>query len=227
MTEMQKNPNEDRADLTSGNVRDVNEAVSQTVRHIQETVSANPKLFPHGVNKLIVTAKAMGVEISIDVEGPATAGETEFLEQHQKVRYSPDVVFTIMQRVGRKARGSVQWAAKGLSSPAVSGDSNHDAINLGIWQGIAFQERPGDGPYCDSKNSCWFSVFQDAYGRTDMGIHPDGGVPDATLGCIGIRDADTLPWHEALKGAKGRIVCEVKDGTALEVLDDDRVVEGS
>jgi hypothetical protein len=179
-------------------------------------------LFPFGISKISVTVKVGTAEISVDVEGPHS-GSASFMSEQAEA--TADVVFTITERVGRKARGKVIWASKGLSSSAVSGDSGHDAINIGIWKGVAFQERPGDAPYCDVSGNCWFSVFQDAYGRTDMGIHPDGGVPDATLGCIGLADSDTRPWHDALSGVNGAITCEVKEANNFKTSEDDGVVE--
>ncbi len=127
--------------------------------------------------------------------------------------------------MGKKARGKLDWPAKGLSSKAVSGDSGHDAINVGTWTGVAFQERPNDQPYCDPSGNCWFSVFADNLGRTGMGIHPDGGVVDATLGCIGLRDNDTSAWHDALKGVSGLITCKVQESLNMKTLRDDAILE--
>jgi hypothetical protein len=165
-------------------------------------------LFPHGITKINVSATVSGVSVAIDIEGPQSgtaALRARFVDAGNSVK------FTINQRNGKKAHGTLTWPSKGLSSSVVSGDSGHDAINVGTWTGIAFQERPNDTPYCDASGNCWFSVFQDAYGRTGMGIHPDGGAPDATAGCIGLSDGDTSAWHDALNAVGGVIICEVVD----------------
>jgi hypothetical protein len=190
------------------------EATQQFMRAVIESLSSLPTgsskhmFFPYGITKVNVSVQAGGINITLDIEGPqsgpAVATSAIAIADNS-------LTFTITSRTGKKAHGTLEWPSKSLTSAAVSGDSGHDAINVGIWKGIAFQERPGDTPYCDSSGNCWFSVFQDAYGRTGIGIHPDGGVPDATLGCIGLSTPNTTVWHDALKGAGGLITCEVID----------------
>ena len=124
---------------------------------------------------------------------------------------SPDVVFTIDKRIGLKARGLLSWAAKKLATRAVSGDSGNRAIDVGEWRGTSFQERSGDAPYCDANGLGWFSVFADAHGRTGIGLHPDGGTPDATKGCIGLAVPDTQAWHDALAAVSGCVVVRVQE----------------
>ena len=65
------------------------------------------------------------------------------------------------------------------------------------------------------------ATAQDAYGRTEMGIHPDGGNIDATLGCIGLSAADTMDWHDALKARSGQIGCVVQEQKALTMRSED------
>jgi hypothetical protein len=189
------------------------EAIAQTI--------GSPRWFPNGITKIDLTLKVGGAEFSVKIAGPDTpASSPRFLES-----LVPDLIFTIDQRIGKKARGVLSWPLEGLSSRAVSGDSGHDSINLGTWTGSAFQERPADAPYCDASGNCWFSVFKDAFGRTGMGIHPDGGVADATAGCIGLSDADTKKWHDALKAKAGAITCLVQDAAQLKMSPDDKIVE--
>jgi hypothetical protein len=108
-------------------------------------------------------------------------------------------IFTITQRIGNKARGTLKWPSKNLTAAAVSGDSAHGAIPLGTWKGRLLIDNPNGPGYEDQSGNSWFLVFVDQQGRTDMGIHPDGGVPDATLGCIGLRDPDTSAWESAFR----------------------------
>jgi hypothetical protein len=202
--------------------------LKETLRYLAQGVADVAKLFPYGITKVSVAVKVAGNELSLDVEGPQTAHpDARQMDSSSLARDSTAIVFTITQRIGRKARGRLTWAAKALDSPAVSGDSAHDAINVGSWAGINFMERPGDDAYCDKSGHCWFSVFKDAYGRTDMGIHPDGGVPDATLGCIGLTVAGTQAWHDALQAVQGRVTCEVVEARKISRHPDDGVLERS
>jgi hypothetical protein len=176
---------------------------------------------PIDITKIGLSIKFSGAEFGVTVEGPQAKRSFDLQQQVE----APDITFLIKERLGKKARGRLWWPAKQLSSNAVSGDSGHDAIDIGLWQGIAFQEKPGNAPFCDKANNCWLSVFRDAFGRTELGIHPDGGTPDATLGCIGIEAADTRSWHDALKSVNGRITCEVKNDVNVGILADDSVFE--
>jgi len=117
----------------------------------------------------------------------------------------PDLTFTITQRTGNKAHGTVVWPAKNLSGTAVSGSSGSPFINVGTWTArrVKLLDKPPGSPYCDASSAssatghCWFQAFEDQFGRTEIGIHPDGGTPDATDGCIGLQVANTKPWYDA------------------------------
>src|SRR5215469_14365932 len=91
-----------------------------------ELVDRNLVLFPNGITKIGLTVRMSGNEFTIDIEGPQGHGQAEI----SSFVASTELVFTISERVGRKARGTLVWANKGLSSRAVSGDSGHDAINI-------------------------------------------------------------------------------------------------
>lgn len=136
---------------------------------------------------------------------------------------------TITQRVGKKVRGTLEWFANGLSSSAVSGDSAHDGIPTGTWKGRLFIDNPSGPGYEDKKGNSWFFVFGDQQGRTDMGIHPDGGVADATLGCIGLRVDDTSAWETAFKSltSPSDFSCEVVESLTIQSFGDDGVLETS
>lgn len=138
-----------------------------------------------------------------------------------------NVRFMITERVGKKVRGTLEWSAKGLSANAVSGDSAHEAIPVGIWKGRLFIDNPSGPGYEDRKGHSWFFVFSDQQGRTDMGIHPDGGVADATLGCIGLRIDDTSAWETAFKSlaSASNFSCEVVESLVIQSFGDDGVLE--
>ncbi len=192
-----------------------------------ESVSRRPDgqlWFPNGITKIDLTIKYGGFEFTVGAQGPDTKGTSHLLTGRPLV---PDITFTIDQVIGgKKARGTLSWPAEGLSSRATSGDSGHAHIEAGTWKGIAFQERASnDAPYCDAKNNCWFSVFDDQFGRTDMGIHPDGGTPDATAGCIGLQAEDTKLWHDKLKAKNGEISCLVTLSANFTNSPDDGVAE--
>ena len=132
-----------------------------------------------------------------------------------------DIVFTITSRNGNKALGTLSWAAKELTASVVSGDSNHAATNVGTWTArrSLLLDKPAGSIFCDGITSgssighCWFQAFDDQFGRTEIGIHPDGGVPNATAGCIGLKQADTKAWYDAFFAipAGGTLSVEVKE----------------
>lgn len=132
-----------------------------------------------------------------------------------------DLTFTITSRTGTKAHGTLAWPAKALSAPVVSGDSNHESINLGTWvaQRAYLLDKDSSTPYCDvsggstPRGHCWFQKLDDQFGRTEIGVHPDGGTPDATAGCIGLKIQNTKPWYDAFASvASGTsVTIEVKD----------------
>lgn len=134
----------------------------------------------------------------------------------------PDITFTITQRTGSKAHGTLTWAAKNLSAQAVSGSSSDAAINLGTWNARRpmLLDKPAGSPYCDPSSAagatghCWFQAFDDQFGRTQIGMHPDGGVPDATNGCIGLSSDNTKPWYDAFFAvpADGHVSISVVEG---------------
>jgi hypothetical protein len=191
-----------------------------------ESVSKRPDghlWFPNGITKIDLTIKHEEFEFTVGAQGPDTKGTSHLLIERPLI---PDITFTIDQVIGgSKARGTLSWPAEGLSSRATSGDSGNRHIDPGTWTGIAFQERPNDAPYCDVNNNCWFSVFRDQFGRTGMGIHPDGGVADATAGCIGLQAADTRLWHDRLKARNGLITCLVTQSVNLTNSRDDGITE--
>lgn len=137
--------------------------------------------------------------------------------------------FTITQRVGKKLRGTLVWPAKNLTATVVSGDSGHDGIPTGAWTGRLFIDQPNGDGYRDAQGNAWFFVFEDQQGRTDMGIHPDGGVADATLGCIGIRDADTSAWEVAFRSlsSPSQFSCMVEALPSILDRGDDGLLETS
>jgi len=137
--------------------------------------------------------------------------------------------FTISQREGRKLRGTLVWPAKNLTATVVSGDSAHAGIPTGVWTGRLFIDQPNGDGYRDAQGNAWFFVFEDQQGRTDMGIHPDGGVADATLGCIGIRDADTSAWEVAFKSlsSPSQFSCMVEASPSILDRGDDGLLESS
>lgn len=133
-----------------------------------------------------------------------------------------DITFEITRREGKRAWGTLSWPDKGLSTRAVSGQSDHDAIPLGMWEAprhLLLDREPESG-FCDGiggKGHCWFQAFVDAHGRKQVGIHPDGGAVGATFGCIGISDRDTKPWYDAFfaVGRGQSVSVEVKEGIPL------------
>lgn len=130
-----------------------------------------------------------------------------------------NLTFTITSRTGLKAHGTLAWPAKGLSAGAVSGDSNNAAINIGIWtaQRRYLLDKPFGSAYCDSQavpgaaGHCWFQTLDDQFGRREIGIHPDGGTPDATNGCIGLQTPDTRAWYDAFYAVAGSVTVEVRN----------------
>jgi hypothetical protein len=136
------------------------------------------------------------------------------------------LTFVITQRRGLKALGTLSWPGRNLSCAAVSGDSGHASINLGNWSGKGFETKPQSKEgFCDAKESCWFCRFEDGFGRTAIGIHPDGGVIGATYGCIGLTIEDSTSWREAFKEVGGKITCDVLEGDDLKVLPDEGIFE--
>jgi hypothetical protein len=207
------------------------QAATKGVSQAIESISTRPEgqmWFPNGITKIDLTIKYGGFEFTVGAQGPDVKSSAHPSSgMTTEGSRTSDLTFTIDQVIGgRKARGTLSWPAEGLSSRATSGDSGHDHINPGTWTGIAFQERPSnDAPYCDVNNNCWFSVFRDQFGRTGMGIHPDGGTADATAGCIGLQASDTRLWHDKLKAKNGLITCFVTLAVNFTSSRDDGVTE--
>lgn len=118
-----------------------------------------------------------------------------------------DLVFRV-RRSGAKAEGTLTWAAKGLSSPAVSGPHGNGALPDGSYSSPRhlLLDKVGEPPYCDTVGGlghCWLQAFEAAHGRTDLGVHPDGNVL-GTEGCIGLpATSDSKRWYDAFYESNG------------------------
>ena len=130
----------------------------------------------------------------------------------------PDITFTINRRELQRAWGILSWPSKNLRANAVSGQSNKPAIPVGLWNAPRrlLLDKVGQAEFCDPTGGlghCWFQAFDDAHGVTEVGIHPDGGAPNATLGCIGILDSNTKGWYDAFYSISsgGALSVEVVD----------------
>lgn len=191
-----------------------NTALEQALASIRESMVGD-KFFPGGITKLMLELNLPGSSgVKLSIEGPE---KPKNVEAGNTVLDSPDTLtFSITRRIGLKARGTLSWPSQSLSSPAVSGDSGHAAIDIGTWTGRTYIANPTGNGYCDPAGNCWFFVFMDQLGRTDMGIHPDGGVLDATLGCIGLSAADTTAWRTAFASV-GPLTISCKVVEALSV----------
>lgn len=124
--------------------------------------------------------------------------------------------FIIERRESNKAYGTLTWTEKGLQSGAISGPYGRQELPDGLYHIMRndLLDKPNGSPYCDSLQSCWFQLITPQFStdRTELGIHPDGNQI-GTLGCIGLIDSNTRPWHEAFKA--------ISNGshTILEVID--------
>lgn len=126
-----------------------------------------------------------------------------------------DIELVVTSRENNKAVGTVTWAAKNLTSVAVSGPHGDGALPNGTYTAKrtklldkneeAYRDRSG----ASGLGHCWMQVFEDAYDRTELGLHPDGNV-EGTEGCIGIKVADSKPWYDAFKSVNGQVTVEVK-----------------
>lgn len=134
-------------------------------------------------------------------------GIPTFTNDEQQIKTMADLTFTINRRSGKKAWGTLEWPDKQLTADCVSGASNAEAIPVGVWtaERNKLLDKVGEPPYCDPKGGtghCWMQALNDQLGRTEMGIHPDGGTADATNGCIGLKVADSKPWYDAFYAVK-------------------------
>lgn len=111
-----------------------------------------------------------------------------------------DIRFTISNYADGLAYGTLTWAAKGLTSGAVSGPYGRKELPLGLYHAkrAGLLNKPGTQGYCDSLNRCWLQALTPQFStqRDNLAIHPDGNKL-GTLGCIGILDADTSAWYDA------------------------------
>ncbi len=112
-----------------------------------------------------------------------------------------DLVFDTKQK-------KLTWPLKKLSWNAVSGPFGAGALPYGLYD-IARREITGytnkvDIPYRDKTGMGFFipiyPKFNTNRGKTGgrLGIHPDGNKP-GTLGCIGITDANSKNFHDAIR----------------------------
>jgi acyl-CoA thioester hydrolase len=126
-----------------------------------------------------------------------------------------DIEFKITKRTGKQAEGTLIWGAKALTSAAISGPYGKGFLPNGLY--VARRSKlldKEDDAYKDKKGHCWMQAFDDAHGRSELGIHPDGNVP-GTEGCIGLKVDDTKPWYDALYAVSGHVTVEVKNVAAV------------
>lgn len=123
-----------------------------------------------------------------------------------------DIEFLVAKITGKLAEGTLQWTAKGLKTPAVSGPFGNGYLPLGLYEARRNQllDKPAGSSYCDPSKRCWMQPLLPQFSttRTDLGIHPDGGTP-GTEGCIGITDKDTKAWYDAFYAVSGATFVEV------------------
>lgn len=124
-----------------------------------------------------------------------------------------DIRFTIKSYENGLAYGTVTWAAKGLSSGAVSGPYGRRELPAGLYHArrSSLMDKPGQQGYCDSLQHCWMQALEPQFStnRTGLGIHPDGNKL-GTLGCIGLLDANTQPWYDAFRSLSAGTVTTVE-----------------
>jgi len=112
-----------------------------------------------------------------------------------------DLVFDIKQK-------KLTWPLKNLSWNAVSGPFGAGALPPGLYD-IARREitdytNKVDLPYRDKSGLGFFvpiyPKFNTNRGKSGgrLGIHPDGNKP-GTLGCIGITEANSKSFHDAIR----------------------------
>ncbi len=128
------------------------------------------------------------------------------------------IKFVIERREDKKAYGTLSWNEKNLRSGAISGPYGNRELPAGLYhvkRNGLIDKSTGDSAFCDSLFRCWFQLLTPQFSthRTELGIHPDGGDYIGTRGCIGIIDADTVPWYNAL------ISVPRNSYTILEVID--------
>lgn len=106
-----------------------------------------------------------------------------------------------------RTKKTLSWPNKNLTWNAVSGPFGAGALPPGLYD-VGRREITGytasvDVPYRDKTGKGFFvpiyPKFQTDRGKSGgrLGIHPDGNKP-GTLGCIGITDANTKSFHDAI-----------------------------
>lgn len=127
------------------------------------------------------------------------------------------IKFTITRKTGNRAEGILSWPEKNLRSAALSGPYENGPIEAGLYRARrnVLLDKPGEAPYCDPANNCWFQLLDPQFSttRTEIGIHPDGGVT-GTKGCIGIQTNNTKNWYDALYSVP------INTYTLVEVVDE-------
>jgi hypothetical protein len=117
-------------------------------------------------------------------------------------------VYFMAELIFDRAQKMLSWPARKLTWRAVSGPFGAGQLPAGIYD-IARREiteytNKVDIPYRDKTGMGFFvpiyPKFQTNRGKTGgrLGIHPDGNKP-GTLGCIGITEANTRSFHDAIK----------------------------
>jgi len=112
-----------------------------------------------------------------------------------------DLIFDRMNK-------TLSWPIKKLTWSAISGPYGAGALPPGLYD-IARREitqytNKVDVPYRDKSGMGFFvpiyPKFKTTRGKSGgrLGIHPDGNKP-GTLGCIGITEANTKSFHDAIK----------------------------
>lgn len=131
------------------------------------------------------------------------------------------ITFKITKITGKTAEGILTWAAKGLSTTAISGPAGNGYLPAGIYKAHRNKmlDKPTGSSYCDTKGKCWMQPIDPTFvtDRDNLGIHPDGG-PAGTEGCIGLKIGDTATWYKAFYdvAAGGDTEIEVINGILLE-----------
>jgi len=107
-----------------------------------------------------------------------------------------------------RSKKKLSWPFKNLSWNAISGPFGAGALPPGLYD-IARREitdytNKVDAPYRDKTGRGFFipiyPKFNTNRGKSGgrLGIHPDGNKP-GTLGCIGITDANSKSFHDAIR----------------------------
>lgn len=122
------------------------------------------------------------------------------------IKFTIKEIVNVPEGTKKRAKGTLEWSEKNLSTPAVSGAYGNGMIEVGEYKARRnfLLDKPGENTYCDTKNNCWFQLLDPQFDtdRTEIGIHPDGNVV-GTKGCIGLDpNTDTKLWYNALFSVK-------------------------